>query len=134
MNPSVISCQGWWTARKPLREAGFGIELARRQRSLRQPPKQRESIDDSNQTVEEEHPLEAHKAASAVHLLETSGHETHHCSGDLGGGEVHPNTFAGARGWIEERKVVGHTWPHTSNDDTEQQAEKTDSISYCLRK
>lgn len=89
-----------------------------------EPPEEEEADDDGDESVEEEHPLEADQAAVAVHLLEAGGDETDHGRGDLRRGEVLTDALAGAGRGVEEGEVVGHAGPHACDDDAEEEAEE----------
>ena len=68
--------------------------------------------------------METDEAAEGVHLLKTGGDEADDSGGDLGGGEVLTDSFASARGRIEEGEIVGHSGPHACDDDAEEQAQE----------
>ena len=101
----ILACQRWWCLRDPSAPACAVANLARCERTVWKPPQKDEAKDHANEAVDQEHPLEAHKAPCAVHDLESSRNETHDRCRDLRSGKVPPNPFASARRWVEQADV-----------------------------
>jgi hypothetical protein len=93
-------------------------------RSIRQPPKQRNAHSNSNNPVNEKHPLKPDEAPGAVHFLEPRRDEADDGRGELCGCVVLADTFPCAGGRVEEREVVGHAGPHSGDYDAEEEAEE----------
>lgn len=125
----VFAGQGLGRLGQELEDALAHAGLSGRQRAVGQPPEQDESEDYCQQAVDEEHPLESHQTAQAVHLLESGRDEADHGSRDLGGGKVLPDALARPRGRIEEGQVIGHARPHAGNDHTQEESEKSGDVS-----
>ncbi|ESU17064.1 hypothetical protein FGSG_13748 [Fusarium graminearum PH-1] len=91
------------------------------------PPEQNEAQNDTNEAVNHKHPSEAHNSSLTIHELKAGRNKTNNSSRDLRCGEVVTNSLPGARWRIEEGEVECHARPHTSNDDSKQEAQKLDA-------
>ena len=132
MDLSVLSRQGGFAAGNPFVPTCFLWKFPRREWSIWKPPKQTEADNDTNEAVQEEHPLDPKETSQSIHLLETGRDETNDGGRYLGCCEVLAYPFPGS-GWrIEECQVVSHARPHACNHNTEQNTEETViTVSCC---
>lgn len=70
--------------------------------------------------------METDETAHAVHELKPGRDETDDGSRELRGSEVKADPLASARRRVEQGQVVGHAGPHASDDETEQEPEKSE--------
>lgn len=123
VNASILSCEHRWASRQQTSPTdGLFNLLTWRVRTIGQPPEQHDAQDDCQQAVDQEHPLEAYETTESIHLLEPGTDKTNDSGRKLRSGIVMTNTFRTARRWVIQTEIVCHAGPHTSNDNTQQQA------------
>lgn len=98
--------------RQPAHHPGtLRLGCTRCNRPVGEPPELGESQSNSDNTIDQEHPLESDVALRAIHLLETSRYETDNRRRDLCSRKVLANALSNARRRVEEREIVGHARP-----------------------
>jgi hypothetical protein len=127
VDDGILALEDLRGRRQPLEDASPRSSLARRKRTIREPPEKDETQDNCDKTVDEEHPSETDKTTTAVHKLEARRHKANHGGRDLSGSKVHADSLSGSRRRIEESEVESHAGPHACNDSSEQESKKLDA-------
>jgi hypothetical protein len=83
VNPRIFACQSWLGLGQKLEPTTSIANFARWKRPIRKPEKERDTDEEANDTVEQEHPLKSDKATHAVHLLKACRYQAHDSRRDL---------------------------------------------------